>query len=459
MKDYLLELKEILLSNISKEELNEKLENYHDSDIADVLESLTEDERLNVYKKISIERLSYIFSYYENVEDYIDEVSPDYAADIIQEMDTNDAIDVLNELPDENKNEIIDLMEEKPKQEILKADSYNEDEIGSYMSDNFICVNCNDTIAEATSKMIKEAGEHDNIFTIYVVDQDDRYYGAIDFKDLIKARKKDVLSDLIKKSYPFFFDTEIMSECISKLKDYSENSIPVLNRSHKIVGVITSDIVIDATEEEIAEDYAKLGGLSEEEDIDESIIKSVKKRVPWLIVLLFLGFIVSNVTGSFETVIASLPVVVFFQSMILDMSGNVGTQSLAVTIRNLSDDESRKKIRKGIFKEIKVGFFNGLLIGIIAFILVMSYLAIKQQAITQNGGYSFLASLKISGIISFALLFAMTISNLIGTLFPLLLHKIHIDPAVASGPFITTVNDIIAVVIYYSLVYIFFILI
>lgn len=458
MKDYLLELKDILLSNISKEELNEKLENYHDSDIADVLESLTEEERLNVYKKISIERLSYIFSYYENVEDYIEEVSPDYAADIIQEMDTNDAIDVLNELEEEDKSEIIDLMEDKPKQDILKADSYNEDEIGSYMSDNYICVNCNDTVAEATSRMIKEAGEHDNIFTIYVVDQDGRYYGAIDFKNLIRARKADNLSDLIKKSYPFFFDTEIMSECISKLKDYSENSIPVLNRSHKIVGVITSDIVIDATEEEMAEDYAKLGGLSEEEDIDESIFKSVKKRVPWLIILLFLGFIVSNVTGSFETVIATLPVVVFFQSTILDMAGNVGTQSLAVTIRNLTDDESRKKINKGIFKEIKVGFLNGLCIGIIAFILVIAYLAIKQQEITPGSGYGFLASMKISGIISFALLCAMTISNLIGTLFPLLLHKIHVDPAVASGPFITTVNDIIAVVIYYGLVYLFFIL-
>lgn len=458
MKDYLLELKDILLSNISKEELNEKLENYHDSDIADVLESLTEEERLNVYKKISIERLSYIFSYYENVEDYIEEVSPDYAADIIQEMDTNDAIDVLNELEEEDKSEIIDLMEDKPKQDILKADSYNEDEIGSYMSDNYICVNCNDTVAEATSRMIKEAGEHDNIFTIYVVDQDGRYYGAIDFKDLIRARKADNLSDLIKKSYPFFFDTEIMSECISKLKDYSENSIPVLNRSHKIVGVITSDIVIDATEEEMAEDYAKLGGLSEEEDIDESIFKSVKKRVPWLIILLFLGFIVSNVTGSFETVIATLPVVVFFQSTILDMAGNVGTQSLAVTIRNLTDDESRKKINKGIFKEIKVGFLNGLCIGIIAFILVIAYLAIKQQEITPGSGYGFLASMKISGIISLALLCAMTISNLIGTLFPLLLHKIHVDPAVASGPFITTVNDIIAVVIYYGLVYLFFIL-
>ena len=458
MKDYLLELKDILLSNISKEELYEKLENYNDSDIADVLESLTEEERLNVYKKISIERLSYIFSYYENVEDYIEEVSPDYAADIIQEMDTNDAIDVLNELEEEDKSEIIDLMEDKPKQDILKADSYNEDEIGSYMSDNYICVNCNDTVAEATSRMIKEAGEHDNIFTIYVVDQDGRYYGAIDFKDLIRARKADNLSDLIKKSYPFFFDTEIMSECISKLKDYSENSIPVLNRSHKIVGVITSDIVIDATEEEMAEDYAKLGGLSEEEDIDESIFKSVKKRVPWLIILLFLGFIVSNVTGSFETVIATLPVVVFFQSTILDMAGNVGTQSLAVTIRNLTDDESRKKINKGIFKEIKVGFLNGLCIGIIAFILVIAYLAIKQQEITPGNGYSFLASMKISGIISFALLCAMTISNLIGTLFPLLLHKIHVDPAVASGPFITTVNDIIAVVIYYGLVYLFFIL-
>ncbi len=458
MKDYLLKLKELLLSDISKEELEEKLENYHDSDIADVLETLSEDERLKIYKKISIERLSYIFSYYENVEDYIDEVSPDYAADIIQEMDSNDAADVLNELPDDDKDEIISLMDKEPKNEVLKLDSYNEDEIGSYMSDNYIWVNCDDTVASATAKMIREAGEHDNIFTIYVVDSDGRYYGAIDFKDLIRARKTDNLDDLIKKSYPFFFDTEHMSECINKLKDYSEDSIPILNRNHKIVGVITSDIVIDATEEEIAEDYAKLGGLSEEEDIDESIFASVKKRIPWLIVLLFLGFIVANVTGSFEHVIAAMPVVVFFQSTISDMSGNVGTQSLAVTIRNLSDDESKKKLKKGIFKEIRVGFFNGLIIAVLAFGLVLAYLAIKHQEITPGMGYHLGESVKISGIISLALLCAMTVSNLIGSIFPILLDKMHIDPAVASGPFITTVNDIVAVLTYYGLVYLFFIL-
>ena len=458
MKDYLLKLKELLLSDISKEELDSKLENYHDSDIADVLETLSEDERLKIYKKISIERLSYIFSYYENVEDYIDEVSPDYAADIIEQMDSNDAADVLNELDDEDKDEIIDLMENSQADKVNKIESYNEDEIGSYMSDNYIIVDTSDTIASATSKMIQEAGEHDNIFTIYVVDNDSRYYGAIDFKDLIRARKTDNLDDLIKKSYPFFFDTEHMSECINKLKDYSEDSIPILNRNHKIVGVITSDIVIDATEEDIAQDYAKLGGLSEEEDIDESILTSVKKRIPWLIILLFLGFIVANVTGSFEHVIAAMPVVVFFQSTISDMSGNVGTQSLAVTIRNLSDDESRKKLKKGIFKEIRVGFFNGLIIAVLAFGLVLAYLAIKQQEITPGMGYHFVESLKISGIISLALLCAMTVSNLIGSIFPILLDKIHIDPAVASGPFITTVNDIVAVLTYYGLVYLFFIL-
>ncbi len=451
MKNFINELKNLILSDIPKEELSKELENYHDSDIADVLEQLTETERLMTYDRISKDRLANIFTYYENVEDYIEEVTPSVAADIIQEMDSNDALDVLNELDLEDKEEIINLMEEESKEEVLHLDSYNEDEIGSYMSDNYIVVRNSDTIASATSKMISLAGEHDNIFTIYVVDEDDKYYGAIDFRDLIIARKNDTLIDLIMTSYPSFYDTEIMSECINKLKDYSENSIPVLNKSNEIVGVITSDILIDATEEELVIDYAKLGGLNDVEDLDESIFTSVKKRIPWLIILLFLGLLVSNITGLFEEVIILFPVVVFFQSTISGMSGNAGTQSLAVTIRNISSGDAKNKLIKGIKKELLVGFVNGLIISLFAFIVVFLFLVIRKQVVDPNIGFDIMSVIRVSGIISGSLLVSMTVSNLIGTVFPILLHKMHIDPAVASGPFITTINDIISIIIYYGL--------
>ena len=456
--DFYQEIKAIILDeSLSNEELFNELENYHSSDIADVAQDLTKEQRLSLYKKIGIEKTSEIFEFYQDVENYIDELDSETAADVVERMDSDDAVDVLNELEDDDKKEIIKLMEPESKNEVLKLDKYDDDVIASYMTDNFIVLNINDTIPKATSKTIKEAGEHDNIFTLYVVDDNEKYCGAVNIKDLFVARKTDVLKDFIMESYPYFIDTELISDCINRLKDYSEDSVPVLNSDMKIVGVITSDAVIEATEDELNEDYAKLAGLSEEEDVDESVLTSIKKRIPWLVILLALGLVVSTVTGSFEVVIATIPVVVFFQSMILDMSGNVGTQSLAVTIRNLSDDESRKKIRKGILKEIGVGFFNGVIVSIIAFIFIISYLCITKQEIVSGNGFNIHDALKVSGIISISMLISMTVSNLVGSVFPVLLSKLHIDPAVASGPFITTINDIISIVIYYGLTWILFV--
>ena len=251
-----------------------------------------------------------------------------------------------------------------------------------------------------------------------------------------------------------------MSDCLEKIRDYSETSFPVISRDGELLGVLTLDSLIEATVDEFEEDYAKLGGLTEEEDIDESVFVSIKKRIPWLIVLLFLGLLVSSVVGAFEAVIAMVPVIVFFQSMILGMAGNVGTQSLAVTIRNISNDSfdsDKKKQRKSIFKELKIGFSNGLLMGIISFIFVLLYLVITKKEINIGAGYVFRDSLLVSGIIGVSMLIAITLASIIGTIFPIILFKLKIDPAVASGPFITTMNDIVAVLVYYGLTYLLFI--
>ena len=250
-----------------------------------------------------------------------------------------------------------------------------------------------------------------------------------------------------------------MSECLEKIKDYSETSIPVLNKDREIVGVLTTDSLIEATTDEFEEDYAKFGGLTEEEDIDESVFSSIKKRIPWLIVLLFLGLLVSSVIGIFESVIVSIPIIVFFQSMILGMAGNVGTQSLAVTIRNISNEqlaEDKKKQLRSIFKELRIGFINGLIIGVVSFLFVLAYLAITKSEVHIGEGYIFTDTLLVSAIIGISMLVSITLASVIGTCFPLLLTKLKIDPAVASGPFITTLNDVIAVVVYYGLTFILF---
>lgn len=459
-KNFHEELLELINSDLSNEEKLYQLENYHYSDIVDVLEILEKEDRLSIYLILGIERTAELFSFYNDVEEYIKELTPELAASIVELMDSNDAVDVLNELEEEDKDKIIELMEEEAQEIVKKIDSYDEELIGSYMSDNFITIPQNSTIKSAMSKMVASAGEHDNIFMLYVVDDDNKLVGAVELKDLIVSRKDDSFEDLIMTSYPSFYDDEVMSECIEKIKDYSETSIPVTNRNGEILGVLTIDSLIEATVDEFEEDYAKLGGLTEEEDMDEPVRVSIKKRLPWLIVLLFLGLIVSSVVGVFEAVIATVPVIVFFQSMILGMAGNVGTQSLAVTIRNISNEsleEDKAKQRKNIFKELKIGFSNGLFMGIISFVFVLLYLFITKQEISAGSGYVFNDSLMVSGIIGVSMLVAITLASIIGTVFPLLLAKLHIDPAVASGPFITTMNDIVAVLVYYGLTYLLFI--
>lgn len=457
-KKYLLEIKEILLSNLSRDEKIKRLEDYHKSDIADVLESFTEEERLKVYKIFNVSQLADIFPYYDNAKNYVQELNPEISADILEKMDSDEAMDILDELKDEDKNEIIGLLEKNAQKKIIKLDSYDDETVGSHMSDNYIVIKKSLTIKEAMSCLVKEAGEHDNIYTIYVVDNENKFYGIINLKDLIIAREEDDLLSLCKTSYPTFYDDEIMSDCLKRMKDYGEVSIPIISRENRLLGVITPDILLEANEEELIDDYAKLGGLSENEDFNESAFVSVKKRIPWLVILMFLGLLVSSIVGTFEAVITALPAVVFFQSMILDMAGNVGTQSLAVTIRNISEGMSEKDKIKSVFKEIKIGFINGIIIGTFSFVFIMLFLIIKHQEVVSGVGYNLKDVVKVSLIIGTSLLLSMTVSSLIGAMFPIILDKVHIDPAVASGPFITTFNDIIAVVSYYGLVYLAFIL-
>ena len=220
---------------------------------------------------------------------------------------------------------------------------------------------------------------------------------------------------------------------------------PVLREDRTIVGIITAQDIVEVVDEEMGDDYAKLAGLTAEEDLKETTIESMKKRLPWLIVLLFLGMAVSSVVGIFETVVAVLPIVMCFQSLILDMAGNVGTQSLAVTIRVLMDENLTTTQKMGlVVKEMRVGFSNGLFLGILAFLFIGLYVFLFKH---NPLGQAFL----ISGCVGMALLVAMVISSMVGTLIPMFFHKIKVDPAVASGPLITTVNDLVAVITYYGL--------
>lgn len=448
-KDYSKDIVRVLRSSKSDELIRRKLSKYHENDIADAIKLLDKDTRIRLYKILGVDWTAEIFSYLEDTPEYIEEfmteLSVDEAADVLEKMDADDAVDILDNVSEEERQALISHMEKDAKDDVCLIYSYDDDEIGSKMTTNFICINNKLTIKEAMKELVAQAEENDNVNTIYVVDDNNIYYGAIDLKDLIVARDYQKLEDIISTSYPYVYAHEKMSECIEDLKDYSEDSIPVLNKDKEIIGAITSSDIIEAVDEEMSDDYAKLAGLTEENDLTEGLFASMKKRLPWLILLLFLGMGVSSVVGIFENVVSQLAIIVCFQSLILDMAGNVGTQSLAVTIRVLMDEDiSAKQKLEFVLKEMRIGFANGLLLGSMAFILLGIYITLVKGKPVH---YAF----AISGCVGVSLLLAMLISSLIGVLTPMFFHEIKIDPAVASGPLITTINDLVAVVTYYGL--------
>lgn len=442
------EIVAVIRSGAEKKQLLQRLDDYHANDIAQSLSYLSQTERLSLYAVLGVEWVSEILAYVEDPEPYARELGTEKLAAIINEMDADDAVDLLQKLDEADKEKLRPYLDEHVRADLQLIASYDEDRIGSLITTNYICIPKTLDIRAAMHELIRQAGEHDNISTLYVMDESGKFSGAIDLKDLIIARQNDSLDTLIIYSYPYLFADEKISDCIEKIKDYAEDSLPVLNQSRQIIGIITAQDVVEAVDDEMGEDYAKLAGLTAEEDLNETTGQSIKKRLPWLMILLVLGMLVSSVVGAFEGVVAILPIVICFQSLVLDMAGNVGTQSLAVTIRVLMDEElGAKEKRKLVAKESKAGMFNGLLLGALAVAFLGVYVRLFK-------GYAPAQAFLISFCVGVALLLSMIVSSLVGTLVPMFFKKIKVDPAVASGPLITTINDLVAVVIYYGLAWV-----
>ena len=443
--DYSQELRSILRSNTTPKAFQQQLSAYHDNDSAAAREQLTPQERKQVFQMLNVDTLAEVLPYVDAEDHFLGELSLRKRVDVLGKMDSDLAVDYLKLLDSDEKNTIVELMDEEKRQELSRLWAYSEDEIGSVMTTNFIAIPANLSIKEAMHSLIAQAADNNNISTIYVSAQDGTFYGAIDLQDLIVARVGTALESIITTSYPYLYAQERIEDCIPRIQDYSEDSIPVLDQDNRMLGVITAQDFVQVVDDELSDDYAKLAGLASEEDLKEPLSQSIRKRLPWLMVLLGLGLVVSSVVGLFEAVVAQITLIICFQSLVLDMAGNVGTQSLAVTIRVLMDSslEGHQKA-KLVWKESKVGLANGLILGVASFALIGLYLwVLKGQAVS--------LSFAISACIGLALVLSMLLSSITGTVIPIFFKAIKVDPAVASGPLITTVNDLVAVVTYYGL--------
>ena len=445
--DYAGELVEIIKSNISPMALKEKVMGYHENDIADAMDRLSPEDRGKLYRILDSETLANIFEYTENISTYLNEIIVKKKIAVLSDLETDKATEYLKSLPKGERTTLIEFMDDDARKDIALLASFDEDEIGSIMTTNFIEVKTGTSIKEAMRELIEQAAENDNIQTIYVVDSNGLYYGAIDLKDLIRAREGNTIDSIVSTSYPYVYAHELIDDTMNKIKDYAEDSIPVLDQSNKLLGVITSQDMVEVIDDSMKDDYAKFASLGDVEDLNETVGQSLKKRLPWLTILLFLGMLVSSVVGLFDFVAQKLSILIAFQSLVLGMTGNSGTQSLAVTIRVLTDENLTTMDKlKLMWKETRIGFGNGTILGLTSFLVLGLYIYFLKDG---NLLYAF----SVSGCTAIDLLVSITISTAMGTVIPIFFKKIGVDPAVASGPLITTVNDLVAVVTYYGLAY------
>ena len=437
----------LLKSN--RDDLNEVIESAYAIDIAIALEDFSDDDLLKFYGKIDDEHMAQILEQMdEDLQQRFVALLPyKRIIALFSYMSNDDIADILGEMPMNRRKDLTRLMKSKDTADIQSLLLYDDDTAGGIMTTEYIAIPADYTI-EKTLKKIKEIGPKTEVIdTIFVLDGIKKLVGVADLRDILSAPDDTKLSEIMDDnviSVTPDMDQEEVSRLVAK---YDLKAIPVVNRKGALLGIITVDDIIDVLVEEQNEDIMKLGGTNGSEDIDEPVFQSVKKRMPWLLILLVLGMVVSSVVSAFEFVVAALPIVMSFQSLILDMAGNVGTQSLAVTIRALTDDSISVKDKLALLsKEARVGVLNGLILAVFAIAGIGIYIYVAK-------GHNIHFAFGVSLCIGLALILAMLISSIVGTCIPMFFKRIGVDPAVASGPLITTVNDLVAVVAYYGLVW------
>lgn len=448
------EILELFKSPLDTLEFHDMIMEYHPYDIARVFENLDDEQRSKLYIALSPQEIAPIFEHldHEEIPRIFKELSNNYSVKILENMDIDETVDILRNIENEKlRFSYINLMRKDLAKEIKALLKYDEDVTGSIISTSYIEFDDSMLIKDAMKHMLKEAKTVSYINTLYVANKNQELVGVLSLRQLIVADKEDRLVDVMTEKVISVGVNAPKEVAASLFKDYDFEALPVVDSNNRMLGIVTVDDIIDFLEDEATEDYAKFAGIfdGEIEHGKETISKAFKKRIPWLIILLFIGIIASMIIGRFEETLDAIPILAMFLPMMLDMAGNVGTQSLAVTIIYLMDDDflTRKNVTKHILRELGIGVTNGFIVSCIAFFIAFILLGVMKTDVS----FFNMETLKTSVIISFSMLISIIVSNIAGAVVPLIIHTFKIDPAAASGPFITTINDIIAISIYFTL--------
>ncbi len=431
--------------------LQSKLNRYHPYDISEALMVMTGEEREKIYAQINREKLAKVFEHIpdEKAAEYLLELERPLAAKVLSLMETDDSVDILQHLKHEDSTEFLVLLEEETREKIRRLSKYKHQTAGSEMNTEFIKLHPDMDIKEAMRELIDKADEVELIDTLFVTDDDNKLLGVIDLKDMIVAKHPIKVKSIMNDNFYAVHVLDGIQEVVRDIQKYDTLAMPVLNDNDELEGVITMYDAMDIIEETAHDDYAKLAGLPTEDDVYDTAMQSAKKRFPWLALLLVLNIIVSTVLASYEETIAAIAVLVLFQPMILDMAGNIGTQSLAVTILRISRETLRTRVNivQHLVSETLIGMLNGLILGTLSFLTSWTLLTVLRLG--EIGGD--VTPFRVAGIVGISIFVALSVSALLGSLIPMILNKLKVDPAVASGPFITTINDVTALMVYFGL--------
>jgi magnesium transporter len=447
MKEYYVkEIVDIIRSE-SSEVIRNKLSDYHPRDIATALVEMEQSDRTKFFSVFEGKEIGDVVAYLEHddVLRFFEDMKPRYIANIIQDLDIDDAVDLMQALPDEERVAYLKLMDQEHRETIKSLLRYPKDTAGSIMTTDYIEIDAEDTVEKAMKKLISQAVEAETISTLYVTDDKNVLVGTMSLREIILARKGQNIKDIMNTrliTVPTSMDQEDVAEIF---KNYDFTALPVVDKLGRMLGIITIDDIVDVIEEEASEDYSRLAAVSDVEmdSETETVWDGVKKRLPWLLILSGLGFLTSTIIASFQGTLSAVPAIALFMPMILGMAGNTGTQALAVTVRGLNIDEfqNASAIRKHLAREFGTGLLNGLIIASILFAITLGFLHLTG---VEN-------ALRISEAVSMAIILSLSVTTFAGALIPIIMNTLKIDPAVASGPFVTVVGDLLATSVYFTL--------
>lgn len=420
---------------------------YHPYELSEALVEMDQSDRTYLFSLLQGKDLGPIIAYLDHqlVLSFFEDLKPRYIVNMIQELDIDDAVDLMQSLPESDQTAYLKLMDQTHREMIQSLIHYTEDTAGAMMTTEYIEIDGEDSVETAMKKLINQAVDAETISTLYVTDQKNVLIGTLSLREIILARKGQLISNIMNTRLITCMTSMDQEDVADIFKNYDFTVLPVVDQQQRMLGIITIDDIVDVIEEEAVEDYGLLAGVK---DIDfdtetETVWKSAKKRLPWLLILSVLGFLTSTIISQFETTLGAVPAVALFLPMILGMAGNTGTQSLAVTIRGLVNEEfsNRRDIRKHLLREVGTGLLNGLIIGFLLFGATYVFLTLGQ---TEN-------ALLITQAVSLAIVVGLTVATFAGALIPIVIHSLGIDPAIASGPFVTMVVDILGITVYFSL--------